>query len=208
MAEQFESPTWQVSERSGLSNNRSSETRNGSNRPSTAVAHRLLPGVRIVRLIAIFRYSAPIVRVCIPHQTRTYAIANSVRATPKSLVPQGFENSVPKPRSQEVSRKTRFKSEKTGKNGDFLFFEVRRYIRKTPQTLACSGVFVTVLDRLSPCYWRARTYANTNCLCFLMNAFGIFYRQATHAKLLLIAISIIPKLPVAMGTIGPDCVKT
>ena len=133
--------------------------------PSTAVAHRLLPGVRIVRLIAIFRYSAPIVRVCIPHKTRTYAIANSVKATPQSLALQGFENSVPKLRRQEVSRKTACKNEKTGKTGDFGLSEVRRYKRKTPQTLACSGVFVTVLDRVAPFYWRARSNANTNCLC-------------------------------------------
>ena len=104
--------------------------------------------------------SAPTVRVCIPHKTRTYAIANSVSTTPRSLVPQGFKNSVPKTRRQEVSRKTRFKSEKTGKPGDFLLSEVRRYIRKTPQTLACSGVFVTVLDRGAPCYWRRERDSN------------------------------------------------
>ena len=132
--------------------------------PSTAVTHRRLPGVRIDRTIVIFRYSAPIVRVCIPHQTRTYAIANSASTTPKTLVPQGFKNSVPKPRSQEVSRKTACKSEKTGKNGDLVLSEVRRYIQKTPQTLACSGVFVTVLDRGAPFYWRARRHANTNTL--------------------------------------------
>ena len=32
-------------------------------------------------------------RVCIPHQTRTYAIANSASTTPQSLVPQGFQSS-------------------------------------------------------------------------------------------------------------------
>ena len=84
--------------------------------------------------------------------------------TPKSLVPQGFKSSTLKSRRREVSRKTRFKSEKTGKTGDFEFGEVRRYIRKTPQTLACSGVFVTVLDRLLPLFWRARRHANTNTL--------------------------------------------
>ena len=107
------------------------------------------------------------------HEPTTYAIANSESTTPRSLVPQGFKNSVPKTRSQEVSRKTRFKSEKTGKTGDFVLSEVRRYIRKTPQTLACSGVFVTVLDRVAPFYWRASRYANTNCLCFLMYALCI-----------------------------------
>ena len=76
-------------------------------------------------ILAACRYSPPIVRVCIPHQTRTYAIANSVSATPQSLVPQGFKNSVPKPRRQEVSRKTACKSEKTGKTGDFGLSEVR-----------------------------------------------------------------------------------
>ena len=37
--------------------------------------------------------SVGIVRVCIPHQTTTYAIANSVSTTPKSHEPQGFKSS-------------------------------------------------------------------------------------------------------------------
>ena len=37
--------------------------------------------------------SVGIVRVCIPHRTTTYAIANSVSTTPQSLVQQWFESS-------------------------------------------------------------------------------------------------------------------
>src|SRR5664279_1684869 len=79
-------------------------------------------------------------RNSIPHETRAYAIANSIGASPESLVQQGFQNSAPISRSQEVSRMGGLRTLFLGNLCVWREVEVRRYIRKTPQTLACSGV--------------------------------------------------------------------
>ena len=42
-------------------------------------------------ILAACRYSAPIVRVCIPHKTRTYAIANSETPPLKALCRKGLK---------------------------------------------------------------------------------------------------------------------
>ena len=70
-----------------------------------AVARQRL-GTRYGIEFASNRQSAPTVRAGIPHQTRTYPIANSATTSPQTLAPQGFQKSVLNPRSQEVSRKT------------------------------------------------------------------------------------------------------
>ena len=100
---------------------------------------------------------------CNPSPNQNIRITNSKAPSPQSLVPQGFQNSELKSRSQEVLRKRPLRTSFQGVLCVWREVEVRRFLRKTPQTLACSGVIVFGAESLKPVSWRGRRVTNPRC---------------------------------------------
>jgi hypothetical protein len=152
LAELCESDQRQVTECCGRPSGRFAETRNGSRWPTRDSDHRQLRGSPIRLPPEPYKQDGS----RFPHETKAYANANSHPYRPQPLVLQGLQKSVPNSRSQEVWRISACKNRKRARNDDFGVTEVRSFKRKTPQTLACSGVSVSVIDSLLPMFWRGR----------------------------------------------------
>ncbi len=86
-------------------------------------------------------------------QTPPFDLKNRVKT--KAIVNSGLN-----PRGQQVLRKMAFKSRKTARNDVWIGFEVNSHKRKTPQTLACSGVVIIATDCFTKYFWRRRRDSN------------------------------------------------